>query len=108
SCGRGLARLQSVDGRTNDTLHDADGRAVDSLFFNVMFSVLGGKVRQFQAVQKQDGSVSLRVVPADGFDARLSAQIDDNCRKFLRGLPVDVQVVDEIPIGPNGKRRVVV
>jgi hypothetical protein len=70
--------------------------------------VLGGKVRQFQAVQHRDGSVALRVIATQELDAELYAKIHDNCRKFFGELPVSVELVDRIPVGENGKRRVVV
>lgn len=107
-CGRALTRLARVEGRTNDTLRDADGRAVDSLFFNVLFSVLGGKVKQFQAVQHGDRSISLRLVPSSGFDDGVRRSIEANCRKFFGALPLALELVDDIPTGANGKRRVVV
>ena len=108
ACGRALTRIQSLEGRTNDTLRDDRGRAVDSLFFNVLFSVLGGKVKRFQAVQKKSSEVVLSVVPGEQFDESVALSVRDNCRKFFGALPVSVQVVDEIPLGENGKRRVVV
>jgi phenylacetate-CoA ligase len=107
-CGRALERLSRIDGRTNDAVRDAEGRSIDALFFNVMFSVMGGKVRQFQVVQRRDGSVSLRIVPEADFDAALLATIEHNCAKFLRGVRVEIQLVDAIPVEKNGKLRVVV
>jgi phenylacetate-CoA ligase len=108
ACGRALERLERVDGRTNDMLRDGEGRTIDAIFFGVMFSVLGGKVRQFQAVQRRDGSVRLRIVPTPELDRALLETIEHNCRKFLRGVPVEVELVDAIALGENGKRRVVV
>jgi phenylacetate-CoA ligase len=108
ACGRALERLARVDGRTNDAIRDAEGRSIDAVFFNVMFSVLGGKVRQFQAVQHKDGSVSLRIVPEASFDRALLSTIEHNCAKFLRGLRVEIELVDTIPVEKSGKLRVVV
>ncbi len=106
-CGRSLTRLRSVEGRKNDVLFDADGQPINNLFFNVLFSVLGDSVRQFQVVQRSDRSVDLKVVPTARFDARLVQSINDNCRKIL-GVPSRVHVVDDIPVSANGKYRVVV
>jgi phenylacetate-CoA ligase len=108
ACGRALDRLARIDGRTNDTMRDAEGRSIDAVFLNVMFSVLGGKVRQFQAVQHPDSSVDLKIVPEANFDRAMLSTIEQNCAKVLRGVRVGIELVDAIPVGKNGKLRVVV
>jgi phenylacetate-CoA ligase len=108
ACGRALQRLRSIEGRKNDTLHDASGNAVDALFFNVMFSVLADKVRHFQAVQHKDGTLDLRIVPTGAFDQQVLSSVKNNCSKFLKGIDTRVHLVDQIPVDKNGKLRVVV
>jgi len=108
SCGRALTRLRSVEGRVTETLHDASGRAVSGLFFNVLFSVLADKVRNFQAVQRRDGSIELKLVPNHAFDDDVLRVLDANCRKYLSGVDVKMEIVPAIALGENGKRRVVV
>src|SRR5690606_4225280 len=72
-CGRSLLRLQTVEGRTTDTLLDHEGKPVNGLFFNVMFSVLGEQVRSFQVVQRRDRSIDVRLVPTSRFQPELLA-----------------------------------
>jgi phenylacetate-CoA ligase len=108
SCGRALVRLRSVEGRITETLHDARGRAVSGLFFNVLFSVLADKIRNFQAVQRRDGSIEIKLVPNHAFDDDVLRILDDNCRKYLSGVDVKTEIVQAIALGENGKRRVVV
>jgi phenylacetate-CoA ligase len=107
-CGRQLRRLRSIEGRKNDTLRDAVGNEVDSLFLNVLFSALADKVRHFQAVQRKNGAVELKIVPSPTFDERTLEGVKRNCAKFLRGVPLRTQLVDDIPVEKNGKLRVVV
>jgi phenylacetate-CoA ligase len=54
ACGRALNRLEAVEGRSNDTLRDGEGRPVAGMFFIVLFSTLADKVRRFQVVQRKD------------------------------------------------------
>lgn len=108
ACGRGLARLGSIQGRVTDTLHDAAGRPVSGLFFNVLFSVLADKVKQFQVFQHRSGNIDLKLVPTAAFDDAVARGIQDNCARHLPGVEVAVQEVPEIPVGPAGKLRVVV
>jgi phenylacetate-CoA ligase len=108
ACGRGLDRLISIEGRQNDTLVAADGRSIDSLFFNVLFAAQGGKVKRFQAAQRKDGTVVLRVVPAAEFDDDVRKRLVDASIHVLGDVPFELALVDEIPVGESGKRRVVV
>jgi phenylacetate-coenzyme A ligase PaaK-like adenylate-forming protein len=107
-CGRGLPRLASVAGRVTDTLHDAAGRPVSGLFFNVLFSVLADRVKQFQVVQHRAGDIDLKLVPTATFDDSVVAGIQSNCSRYLPGVDVTVRRVPDIPTGPSGKLRVVV
>jgi len=107
ACGRALSRLATIDGRLTDTLRDAAGRPVSGLFFIVMFSVMADKVRQFQAVQRRDGSIRLDLVPASGFDDGVIGLVKENCTKFLPGVPLEIRVVPAIEVEPSGKLRVV-
>ncbi|HMJ11567.1 MAG TPA: hypothetical protein VK524_09160 [Polyangiaceae bacterium] len=108
SCGRALLRISSVEGRRNDTLRDAQGQPVSGMFFNVLFSVLADKVRHFQAVQRKDGSLELKLVPTPQFDEAVLQGIRQNCSKYLRGVDVKTELVNVIPASANGKHRVVV
>jgi phenylacetate-CoA ligase len=107
-CGRQHMRLAAIDGRVTETLTDAKGAPVNGLVFNVMFSTLGYSVRRFQAVQHKDRSVTLRVVPSDKFDADARKTIHDVAGKYLTGLPFKLEIVNDIPTSPSGKRHVVV
>jgi len=107
-CGRWLTRLQAVEGRAADTLRDGNGRPVGGLFFMVLFSVLAHKVREFQVVQRKDGSIDLKLVPGAEFDDTVLAVVKRSCQKMLPGIDLRSEVVPEIPVGPGGKLRVVV
>ena len=106
SCGRTLPRLAYVDGRTADTLRDAEGSAVNGLVFNVLFTALASAVRQFQVVQHKDRSVTLRVVPGEAFNAAILEETRRECGRFLKGVEVRVEKVQEIALTAAGKHRV--
>jgi phenylacetate-coenzyme A ligase PaaK-like adenylate-forming protein len=103
ACGRELDRLRSIEGRVSDTLRDAEGRSVSSLFFNVMFTALADKVSEFQVVQRRDGSIDLSVVPARGFDQDTLQIMRRSSAKYLAGVELRTHVVPEIPVEANGK-----
>jgi phenylacetate-CoA ligase len=108
ACGRSLPRIAAVEGRVAETLRDADGNPVSGLLFNLIFTPLADAVRQFQAVQHRDGSVTLKLSPLRPLDDGALSLVRDTCTKYLKGTPVRTEIVGDIPIGKNGKRQVVI
>lgn len=108
-CGRAHPRLASVEGRSTETLRDREGNAVGGMVFNLAFSPLAEAVRQFQAVQHADGSITVKVVPAGpALPADALAHVERSCARYLPGLPVRFETVADIPATATGKRRVVI
>ena len=110
ACGRGLVRIGPIEGRTTDTMFDGEGRAVGGLVFNILFSTIGQVARSFQVVQRADRSVVFKVVPFIGrrLPAREESILREHAARYLPGVPFAIEVVDDIPLGAAGKRRVVV
>ena len=107
-CGRGLPMLADVVGRTADTLVDGNGQEVGGMALMTLFVELASVVRQYQAVQRRDRSITLRLVATTAFDAVARARIAEHCQHYLPGIPVSVELVDEIPLAPSGKRRFII
>ena len=111
ACGRPHPRLASIEGRVTDTLRDRQGNPIGGMIFNLAFSPLAEAVRQFQAVQHTDGSITLRVVPdRDGgaLPPAARSHVEQSCARYLPGIPIAFEVVADIPPTASGKRRVVV
>lgn len=111
ACGRTLPRFGAVEGRVTDTMRDRDGNPVEGILFNILFLNMAKHTRQFQAVQRADGSLLLKVVPTS--EGRLPPEVEALIREFvgthLRGIPLVIELVKEIPLTSAGKlRRVVV
>jgi phenylacetate-CoA ligase len=108
ACGRALPRLASVEGRVTETLVDGSGARVNGLVFNVVIAHLAHAIHQFQVVQRKDRSVTLRIVPTATFDASIEGVLRATWEKYLPGVTVTLELVDELPISKSGKRQVVV
>jgi len=109
-CGRGLSRIGQIQGRVAETMYDGQGRAVSGLVFNMLFSTIGHVARSFQVHQHEDGHVVFKVVPYQGADlpSREEQLLRSHAERFLPGAPFTIEIVDNIPLSPAGKRRVVV
>jgi phenylacetate-CoA ligase len=108
ACGRGLRRLERVDGRCTDTLIGADGAPVPGMLFISLLNTHEAEIRMFQAVQKTTGAVELRIVPGREWSEDRFALTARRLADYFRGLPFAVKLVDEIPADASGKRRPVV
>ena len=111
ACGRTLPRFGAIEGRVTDTMRDAHGNPVEGILFNILFLNMAKHTRQFQAVQRADGSLVLKVVPtaADRLPPEAVALIREFVGTHLSGLPLTIEIVPELPLTTAGKlRRVVV
>jgi phenylacetate-CoA ligase len=111
ACGRTLPRFGPVQGRVTETLRDGAGNPVEGILFNILFTELAACTRQFQAVQRVDGSVTLNIVPHEptGLPRQAETKIRNFIGEHLRGISFDIRVLPEIPLTKAGKlQRVVV
>jgi phenylacetate-CoA ligase len=109
-CGRGLAKLERVDGRRADTMIDGDGNAVPGIVFHVLFSDARRElVRQFQAVQNVRGEVTLRVVRGRDFAEDAFEHVTGRFSHYLRGLPFTIEFHEAItPHERSGKLQTII
>lgn len=108
-CGRGLRKLERVDGRRADILRDAEGNPIPGIVFHVLFSDARSEiVRQFQAIQQRDGRVTLKVVRGQDWSQDRFDAVARRFSEYLRGLPFHVEHVTAIPPCPTGKMRTIV
>jgi phenylacetate-CoA ligase len=108
SCGRSLPRIQSIQGRTSETLRDGNGSAVSGLALSFLFHDIAGTVQQFQAVQHKDRSVTISLVLTEQLPTQILDEIRKNGSRLLTGCDVRVNVVPELPRSPAGKHNLVV
>jgi len=109
-CGRGLSRIGRVDGRRADTMIDREGNSVPGIVFHVLFSDARREIiRQFQAVQCENGAVVLKVVRGREFTEEAFQVVVKRFSEYLRGLPFSVEFHETIaPHIRSGKIRTIV
>jgi phenylacetate-CoA ligase len=108
SCGRGLALMGPVVGRTKHTIQTADGRVLNSAVVGSCISPFR-EVRRWQARQVATDAMRVLLVPAAGWTEGSLEQIRLSLQAKLGGcLQVELELVSEIPLAPNGKVQTIV
>jgi phenylacetate-CoA ligase len=105
ACGRGLPRLQSVEGRSDDVLYTRDGRPVGRL--DPVFKA-AGTIAEAQIVQETMDRIRVRLVPTPAYRAADGRSVADEIRRRMGPVEVVVEEVSMIPRSSNGKFRAVV
>jgi len=105
-CGRAFPVIKRVIGRADDYVVTPDGRLVGRL--DHVFKGVGG-IAAAQIVQESVDEVVIRIVPYRDFTREHRRRlIEQTQRRIGTGMRVHIDLVDDIPRGPNGKFRAVV
>jgi phenylacetate-CoA ligase len=110
-CGRNHLKILRILGRDNEVLTMPTGRKfiVHNFtgFFQMDISKMKKCVDQFQVVKKKNDSVVFKLVVNKNFDKEAEEYLINFWEKEL-DVPVTVELLREIPIMQNSKRRFIV
>jgi phenylacetate-CoA ligase len=100
---------RAIDGRGHEFLVDRSGRRIPGLAI-VIDEATWDFVRLYQVRQRRPGEITLAVVPRHG---SLSSEqrafvLEAQRRRWGGFFDIALQVENDIPLAPNGKRRLVV
>ena len=108
ACGRGLARLSPVQGRTRHVIRLPDGRVLYGMMVSTVVKPFP-EVRRWQLRQTAPDALRLLVVPSPAWTPEVAEKIARQLEeKFGRGLRFEVEPVDDIPLAPTGKLQTIV
>jgi phenylacetate-CoA ligase len=105
-CGRKLPRVEKVEGRRDDILYVPErgyvGR-MDPVFKGIE------NITEAQIIQESLDKIVVLLVPAPGYTPDIGAHLLENIRqKVGNRVNLELQQVQQIPRGPNGKFRSVI
>jgi len=107
-CGRGLGLMGPVVGRTKHTIRTGDGRVLNSAVVGSCVSPFR-EVRRWQARQIAPDRLRVLLVPTrEWSDGSLEAIGESFRAKLGDSLMVDLVLVSDIPLAPNGKVQTIV
>ena len=106
-CGRGFPLMKSIAGRSADVVTTPSGNRLIVHFFTGVLEHFP-VIDTFQVIQKSEESILLRIVPVSPItDGVANSIINALKEKGCGDLIIKIEVVDEIPLSPSGKRRFV-
>jgi phenylacetate-CoA ligase len=104
-CGRGLPRLQSVEGRVTDFLVGCEGRLVSGVFLATYVVAQRPSLGQVQIRQDRPAAITYRVKPGrDHNPVEDGNYLRCTTRQYLGDrAEVRVEIVDDLPSEASGK-----
>ncbi len=107
-CGRGLPLLERIEGRTDDDLQLADGGRISSHRVRIALRSIPG-ISQFRFVQEERESFSVHLVSGEHFCPATVEEVERRLTEILgRRIRLNIELVEEIPLDPSGKRRAII
>ncbi|TET77407.1 MAG: phenylacetate--CoA ligase family protein [Candidatus Cloacimonadota bacterium] len=107
-CGRGLALMKSIEGRTEDFIVNSKGKSHSPSVIIINVRVIRG-VAQFKIIQESRGELAVQIVKGRDFSSETVHQVEQKLRGILGNeMHIKIEIVDEIPKDPSGKIRSVI
>jgi len=107
-CGREFDLMASIQGRDTDVILTPSGNRLIVHFFTGILEYFP-EIVSFQAVQEEEDIVLLRIVPAPEYSAEVGQEVVSRLwQKGAADLKFEIELVDDIPLPPTGKRRFVI
>lgn len=107
-CGRSFEILEGLRGREVDEILTPSSNKLIVHFFTGILEHFK-EIDEFQVVQKAVDLLVLKIVPSKRIDDEVIDKIVSELKaKGARDMEIKVEVVSEIPIMPNGKRKFII
>ncbi|MBC2717010.1 MAG: phenylacetate--CoA ligase family protein [Desulfobacteraceae bacterium] len=101
-CNRNFRRINMLDARGSDIVHLPDGNKVSSLYLNAIISKFS-TVSQFKFIQKSRDRLCVLLVDSREISKDLMSEAIAEIDDVLPGITTEIQQVEYIAPGPNGK-----
>jgi phenylacetate-CoA ligase len=107
-CGRTYPVIENIGGRLADQLYDLDGRAVNGTVIGFAFDGMR-HIEKAQVAQTAPDRWLIRIVPGRGYTTEDGQRVLDKLAAEVSSrVTARIELVDHIPLQPNGKYKWVV
>ena len=108
ACGRGLSKLESVKGRTQQLIITPEKKYFTVEFFVVFFEHIKG-IDQFQVIQSSSDTIIFKIVKNNKFIQKDLLFIKNGMKERMgESMKTVIEFVDKIEPSPSGKFRFVI
>ena len=109
SCGRGLPKIQSVQGRVSDFIRTADGRLISGSGLTISLLSRARGILKTQMIQKSLENIKVRIVKDDNFDDKSIEVLKRELHGLLGdSMRLDFEFPEKIEREISGKYRLVI
>lgn len=112
SCGRNLPLMDSIVGRTIDTIKLPNGNVIFGGFFVIALEDMEWiekyGIIQFQVVQKKKDHITLKIRSEKKPSHRACESFERLMERHLGDVYFDIELVDQIAVSASGKRRYII
>jgi phenylacetate-CoA ligase len=108
ACGRGYLTMDGIQGRDTDVVITRSGKRLIVHFFTGILEHFR-EIDAFQVVQERTDSMLLLIKPTTHYAADTAARIKRRLQQMgADDIAVEIELKDEIPLTPGGKRRFII
>ena len=107
ACGRGYDVMQSIQGRDTDIVITPSGNRLIVHFFTGVLEHFE-EIDSFQVIQEELDSIVVRIVPAGEFSIATRRRIVESLKEKGADLNIELELVQDMPLPPSGKRRFII
>lgn len=108
SCGRGLPKIQTIEGRTLDVVRTSDGRSIGGTFWTLLLRSRDG-FSHFQVIQHTVHGVDINYVKGANFDDDALSYFTEKIREHCGDdFGVSFEEKKSIGLTGSGKRRIII
>lgn len=104
-CGRNYMNIKRVEGRVQDFIFDKKGNVITFICQDEPFWAIKEKIYAYQYIQDSIGEILLNIQPREKLSNEEILTIHKEFNNIFFNIDIDIKIVDNIPIGPNGKFR---
>jgi phenylacetate-CoA ligase len=106
SCGRGLPLIGEIKGRIQAIIIGTKKQYLPGTFFAHFLKDYDYAIRQFQVIQTQLGSITLKIIKGSRYTDAVLNEVLKTLKHYLgNDMIIDVEFVDKIPLGKTGKHH---
>ena len=105
SCGRNFQTIKSIVGREGEFIISSKGEKIPFVTISAYLfrRLYPPYVYSYQFVQEERGEILLKIIPTPRITEDIINEMHNTLQTLLPTFTVELQVVDDIPVGKSGK-----